>query len=127
ISLWSIKLLCYISLMALVFWRNYPPAIIGTSLLLYGDGMAEVVGKTIGRIELITPWGKKKTLEGSLAVFIFGGIGAFAMCYLLFHQIYFFYSTLFAFVGMLVEFYSYPEYDNVFIPLSSVILGFFLF
>ncbi|ELP88676.1 hypothetical protein EIN_192850 [Entamoeba invadens IP1] len=116
-----------ISVIALIFWRTYPPAIIGISLLLCGDGMAEVIGKSIGKVKLTTPWGRIKTLEGSLAVFIFGGIGALVMCYIIFHKFFFFYTTLLALVGMVVEFYSIPEYDNVLIPLSSLVFGVFLF
>nr|BAN41720.1 hypothetical protein, conserved [Entamoeba invadens] len=116
-----------VSLLSLVFWRNYPPSVIGCGLLLWGDGMAEIIGKMIGRTEVMNPWGKKKTIEGAIAVMVCGAVGSMVMCKMIFGEYYTLYCLIFGFVGALVEFYSYPNYDNVFIPLSSVAMGYFLF
>ncbi|EDR28128.1 hypothetical protein, conserved [Entamoeba dispar SAW760] len=114
---------CIMSFLSLLYWRNYPPSIIGMMIMLTGDGMAEIIGKMIGKIQLKNPWGKTKTLEGGIAVMVFGSLGAMFMCWILFNNFYIIESLVGGFIGALVEFYCYPNYDNVFIPLSSIVMG----
>ncbi|EAL45593.1 phosphatidate cytidylyltransferase, putative [Entamoeba histolytica HM-1:IMSS-B] len=118
---------CIMTFLSLLYWRNYPASIIGMMIMLTGDGMAEIIGKMIGKTQLKNPWGKTKTIEGAIAVMVCGAVGAMVMCYIIFGQIYFIQSIISGLVGAIVEFYSYPNYDNVFIPLSSLLLGFFIF
>ncbi|ELP84605.1 hypothetical protein EIN_172200 [Entamoeba invadens IP1] len=116
-----------ISSFSLMFWKNYPPAISAIVIMLMGDGMAEIIGKKCGKRQLKNPWGNEKSVEGTVSVTLFGGIGAMAMCFLIYGNMYFMYNCLFGIVGALVEFYSYPNYDNVFIPISIVMVGFCIF
>ncbi|ELP84866.1 hypothetical protein EIN_284420 [Entamoeba invadens IP1] len=110
--------------LSLVFWKNNPASVIGCSLMLWGDGLAEVIGKKFGKTEIKNCWGKTKTLEGAIAVWIFGALGAMGMCYVIFGNAYVVMSIILGAVGAIVEFISYPNYDNVFIPLSAVVFGY---
>ncbi|KAL7713794.1 Phosphatidate cytidylyltransferase [Entamoeba marina] len=110
-------------ILTLIYWRNFPPSIIGMTVMLTGDGMAEVVGKMFKTINFKTPWGRTKTLAGIISVFLFGAIGAMFMCWLVFGEIYLLACLIGGIVGAAAEFYSPPNYDNVFIPLSCVVVG----
>jgi len=47
-------------------------------ILAFGDGMAAIVGQTLGRGNPL-PWNRQKSWAGSIAYFVFGGAGAFAL------------------------------------------------
>ena len=108
---------CIMNFMSLLFWKNSPYPIIGLMIMLTGDGMAEIVGKNLGKHHMVNPWGSKKTLEGSMGIAIFGALGAMIMCYLNFGSVCFLPCVIGGIVVAVTEFYAYPNYDNVFIPL----------
>ncbi|KAL7716507.1 Phosphatidate cytidylyltransferase [Entamoeba marina] len=110
-----------------VFWNTYPPSVIGLSIMIFGDGVSEYVGKNYGKYKLLTPWNSHKTLEGSISVAIAGFLGSLFMCYYIFGQIYVIRTIILSILGSIVEFYSPFGTDNFFIPLSCVGLGYFMF
>src|SRR6185295_18844009 len=73
----SIGILLYpvsVFLLILVFHRRLEVAAAGWGLLAFGDGMASVVGLTLGGPRL--PWNPRKSWAGSLAYVLFGGAAA---------------------------------------------------
>lgn len=61
-------------LLILHYWNHIEVAVAIWGILAFGDGMASVVGRGLGGPRL--PWNPRKTLSGSLAYFLFGGLGA---------------------------------------------------
>ena len=112
-----------VAVLGLVFWRNYPPAVAGMMVMLTGDGMAEVVGKLLGRTAFRNPWGRQKTAAGALAVLVCGAAGAMAMCSVLYGDAHVALSLACGAVGAAVEFFAPPNTDNVLIPLAGVLVG----
>lgn len=60
-------------LLILVFWRRLEVAAAVWGILAFGDGMASLVGMSIGRNKL--PWNPRKSWAGSLAYWVFGTAG----------------------------------------------------
>jgi len=61
-------------LLVLLFWRRLEIAAAIWGILAFGDGMASVVGMTLGRAKL--PWNPGKSWAGSLAHWLFGTLAA---------------------------------------------------
>lgn len=61
-------------LLILVFWRRLEVAAAMWGILAFGDGMAAVVGMSLGHRKL--PWNPKKSWAGTFAYFLFGGAAA---------------------------------------------------
>lgn len=61
-------------LLILIFWNRLEVAAAVWGILAFGDGMAGVVGKALGRAKL--PWNPDKSWAGSLACFVFGAASA---------------------------------------------------
>jgi phytol kinase len=120
------------TLLAYFFFDNLMIASIGIVCMAYGDGMGGLIGKRYG--------GRKihgnKTIEGTLAVFVFAAIACMVVFvfynYLYFNGIYGTHSVeamwvvpiglaVAAYVAV-VELYTPGEYDNLVIPLTTVII-----
>ncbi len=61
-------------LLILVFWQRLEVAAGAWGILAFGDGMASVVGMTLGRKKL--PWNPRKSWMGSLAYVVCGAVAA---------------------------------------------------
>jgi uncharacterized protein (TIGR00297 family) len=61
-------------LLVLLFWKHQEIAAAGWGILAFGDGMAAVVGITLGRTKL--PWNPGKSWAGTLAYVLFGTLAA---------------------------------------------------
>ncbi len=61
-------------LLVLLFWRRLEVAAAAWGILAFGDGMASVVGMTLGTRKL--PWNPRKSWAGTLAYVLFGALGA---------------------------------------------------
>jgi uncharacterized protein (TIGR00297 family) len=61
-------------ILILVFWQRLEVAAAVWGILAFGDGMASVVGMTLGRKKL--PWNSKKSWMGTAAYFLFGTAAA---------------------------------------------------
>ncbi|KAL7713492.1 Phosphatidate cytidylyltransferase [Entamoeba marina] len=113
-------------LLTLIFWKNYPASVIGLAVMITGDGLAEVIGKLYGKHVIINPWNMKKSIEGSFSVAIFGFIGAVIVSLFVFGEVYLFTSLFSGIVGMIVEFFSPPNTDNLLVPLACCLVGIFI-
>ncbi len=131
--------------LALVWW-THPLAVIAFSLLAFGDGFADIIGRNYGKTKIKVPAGEK-TLEGSL-------IGMFLIGLILTIVMLFFYGlmgavvynngtvvytytlgtiaqwivplVILAFVGMIVELVCPRDIDNIIIPAVIIIVGMLL-
>lgn len=56
--------------MTILFWRSSWVSFLTVGILAGGDGMAEIIGRRLGRNKL--PYNKDKSVEGTLAMIIFG-------------------------------------------------------
>ncbi|ULQ60662.1 SEC59/DGK1/VTE5 family protein [Brucepastera parasyntrophica] len=89
----------------------YPPEIakVGIYTLAFGDGIASLAGRLLGKTKI--PFTRGKTVEGSIACFTAVYISSFLVLYNPF------YSLLIAFLAMLIEMLPLKDYDNLVIPL----------
>ena len=91
---------------------------IGIFALAFGDGLASLTGRFLGRIKI--PFTKGKTVCGSLTCFaaIFISCLIFLFCIKLnLSMNYFVFSLIIAATGAFVELLPLKDYDNLFIPL----------
>lgn len=93
---------------AALLWKP-DAARIGIYALAFGDGLASLVGKLIGRIHI--PFTKGKTAAGSLACFYAVFISSFCVGKNALV------SLILAFVAMIVEIIPMTDFDNIVIPI----------
>ncbi len=61
-------------ILIVVFYRRLEVAAAVWAILAFGDGMASLVGMTLGKAKL--PWNPEKSWSGTLAYWLFGTVGA---------------------------------------------------
>ena len=115
-------------LLTVLYWKS-PAGVVALMLLCGGDGIADLVGRRWGRHFL--PWSRRKTWEGSLAVFLGGWLlaaavlaayvaaGAFPAPW----TAYLVPLTAVAFAAAVVESLPLEEIDNLTVPLAAVLLA----
>ncbi|KAN0033413.1 hypothetical protein ACTA71_002840 [Dictyostelium dimigraforme] len=116
---------CYgsiITFLTMFYWVNYI-SIISICVLCFGDGFAAIIGKQFGKIKL--PYNENKSIIGSISFFIFSFIGSLIFLKLfesklgnLNSQ----YILVVCLVSALVESLPLKEYDNLSIPISSILI-----
>ncbi len=115
--------------LTIIFWRNSPVGIVALMILCGGDGLADLVGKRIASPPI--PWSKKKSLAGSLTMFLGGFIFAILILWI-FVSKGFFSGTItryllpigvIAIATTLVESLPFADIDNLTVPLVSVLIG----
>ena len=57
-----------------LYWRGSPVGLVAASLMCGGDGLADIVGRRLGRGHRL-PWNADKSWAGSAAMFAGGGVG----------------------------------------------------
>jgi len=120
-------------LLTIVFWWRTPIGIIAMMVLCGGDGMADIVGKKIGGIK--TPWSPKKTLAGSITMFVGGFLLSFLIVWIFVSKNYFPQPItqyilpigLIAIGTTLIESLPFKDIDNLTIPTVAVLIGLFIF
>lgn len=95
-------------ILSALLWNN-EAARIGIYALAFGDGLASLVGKLIGRVYI--PFTKGKTAAGSLACFYAVFISSFCVGKNALV------SLILAFVAMVVEVVPMTDFDNIVIPV----------
>jgi phytol kinase len=115
----------------LLFWRTSPVGIVALMLLCGGDGLADIIGRRLGRRKL--PINPAKSWAGSLAMFLGGLILALALAGLfnvlgLFAPPLVFPAAagsiaLIALVAAIVEALPLGDYDNLTLTALAVVLG----
>ena len=115
-------------LLTVLYWKS-PAGVVALMLLCGGDGIADLVGRRWGQHPL--PWSRRKTWEGSLAVFLGGWVlaaavlaayvaaGAFPAPW----TAYLVQLTVVAFAAAVVESLPLEEIDNLTVPLAAVLLA----
>lgn len=119
--------------LTLVFWKDTPVGVVALMMMCGGDGLADLIGKRLKSPRL--PWSPKKTLAGSLAVFL-GGVG-FTLLTLLAHLSggtfpgglgdYLVAVLVIGFAVTLVESLPMPDVDNLTVTGVAALLGLLLF
>lgn len=92
----------------------------GILILGYGDGLAAVIGKKLGKKQLI----HGKTLEGTLTMFVASLVVSLVLVFVFLNRLsYIYIAFVLAIFATLIELYSPKGLDNLTVPLgSSVIL-----
>ena len=108
-------------ILALITFENVEYSYIGALGILimgYGDGFAAVIGVKYGKnkFEVL---GNEKSLEGSLAMFIFSFIVSIAILYIFNPVNIILYSLILATVSTFLEAFSPYGLDNLAVPLGS--------
>jgi phytol kinase len=120
-------------LLTLVFWKDSPVGIVALMLMCGGDGLADIVGKQWTTPAI--PWSPRKTIGGSVAVFI-GGISLTALVLAVYLAAGFFWRApssiwipiiLIDIVGTFVESLPFSDIDNITVPAAAIILGLLLY
>lgn len=120
-------------LLTLIYWKESPIGITALMLMCGGDGVADLVGRRFPKPNL--PWSPRKTVAGSLSVFIGGWILSFAVLavYVAAGAFaapltgYMLPLTLIALGGMLVESLPFPDVDNITVTLAAALIGHLVF
>ncbi len=118
----------------LLFWRTTPVGIVALMILCAGDGLADVLGRRLGRTPL--PYNRGKTLEGSAAMFL-GGLAMSLTMALVFQAASVFVPPislpaiaaipLIALASTLVESLPLPDVDNLTVSATAAALGLLFF
>ena len=119
-------------LLTIVFWKTSPVGMVALMLLCGGDGLADVVGQRVRSACL--PWSPNKSLAGSLAVFLGGGLlsllvlGVYSALGALPASLgsYLLPVALISLAAMLVESLPWKDLDNLTVPAVAVALGIIL-
>jgi dolichol kinase len=113
-----------LTLIVLVWLSPLPVALAAAGMLAFGDGFSSLVGRAFGRTRIA--WNPRKTWEGSIAGFVAGILGAYALvAWLMWHTGESYPARWLALVfvvgaaaAMFAE--SWPRYeDNVTVPLAA--------
>ncbi len=118
----------------LLFWRTTPVGIVALMILCAGDGLADVVGRRLGRTPL--PYNRGKTLEGSTAMFL-GALAVSLAMTLVFQAASVFVPpisrtavpaiVLISLASTLVESLPLPDVDNLTVSATAAALGLLFF
>jgi phytol kinase len=113
----------------LVFWKHSPVGIVALMLLCGGDGLADIIGKSVRSAAL--PWSRRKTLAGLLSVLLggwalaVGVVAVFVAAGALPSPLsgYLPGISVTALVGMMVESLPFADVDNLTLPAAAVVVG----
>lgn len=118
-------------LLTIFFWKS-SHAIIALMILCGGDGAADLLGSRIKSCPI--PWAKKKTIMGSLAMFVVGTVLALVMIFLVIVipqggqnlSQYVIPVIVISMIATLVETITPSDYDNLTVPVISLIMSLIL-
>ena len=118
-------------ILTIFFWYDSPIGIVALMLLCGGDGLADIVGTRLPSLSL--PWSNRKSIAGSVAMFVGGWVFA-AIILAIYVSIGKFTSpfsnylpgiTGIALIGAVIESLPIKDIDNFTVPVAAVILGYF--
>lgn len=120
-------------ILTLIFWRHSPVGITALMLMCGGDGLADILGRRLGKLKL--PWNHEKSWAGSFGMFLGGWLLALGIIAIYTRLGYFPKTTIaympalscIAAVGSIVESFPLRDLDNLTVSISAVILGLLLF
>ena len=120
-------------LMTVLFWKDSPIGIVALMMMCGGDGVADIIGRRIASPTLI--WSRKKTIAGSLSVFI-GGWALSALMIFVYVSAGIFAAPFSAYmipllwialVSAIVESLPLKDVDNITVTVIAAIAGYLLF
>jgi len=115
--------------MTIIYWKDSPIGIIALMIMCGGDGLADIIGREIGKKKL--SWNSQKSWSGSIAMFaggysltffilgIYIALGVFSISI----KDIAFPLLLICLVATWVESLPLPEVDNITTTLSAILLG----
>lgn len=118
----------------IVFWRTSPVGILALMLMCGGDGLADVIGRRLGKTKL--PFNANKSWAGSAAMFLGGFI--FALVYVLLFNALGYYTLPYdtfnialrilfiAFAAAIVETFPLESIDNITTTATAILLALWL-
>lgn len=110
------------NIMGTLFFYS-PAAITSMAFLGWGDGMAPVFGRRFGKHKY--NFLSEKSLEGSLAFFIFGFCGAIVFNLILLGAVNIPMLLICAVITTIIEGLSPKDVDNIIIPMACMIVYYF--
>jgi phytol kinase len=119
--------------LTLIFWKDSPTGMVALMLLCGGDGLADILGRRLGKSKI--PWNRGKSWAGSVGMlaggwlFAVGVLAAFVAAEV-FPGPWVAYLpavTLIAILGTLVETLPLKDLDNITVTAAAVALGLVLF
>jgi phytol kinase len=119
--------------LTLVYWKDNPIGIIALMVLCGGDGLADVIGSRVKSTSL--KWSKKKTLAGSLGMFL-GSWGFSAAVLGVFvasgvfvgpMESHILRLALIAIAATAVESLPFNDVDNLTVPLIVILTGYLVY
>lgn len=119
-------------ILTIVFWRETPIGIVALMTLCGGDGLADIVGKRLGRISL--PWSKRKTVFGSVTMFFGSFLFSLGILWIYLSNgyftppisNYFLPIAIISLLATLVESLPFNDIDNLTVPATAVLIGLFV-
>ncbi len=119
--------------LTILFWKDSPAGMTALMLMCGGDGLADIVGRSLPSPKI--PWGRGKTLAGSASVFVGGWLlSAFLLWIYVSRGIfagpfshYLLPVTIVALAGTLVESLPHKDVDNITVTLAAVVVGLLVF
>jgi dolichol kinase len=111
--------------------------IAGILIMIIADTLASVIGKRYGRNHLKFPWTSRRTLEGSMTMFIFAFLLALGSFYyfgnfnpitqqVLTWETIFFYALITGFLATIIELLSPSTWDDLTVPIGTTAIMFLL-
>eukprot|EP00245_Coleochaete_scutata_P001150 TRINITY_DN113_c0_g1_i1.p1 TRINITY_DN113_c0_g1~~TRINITY_DN113_c0_g1_i1.p1 ORF type:complete len:272 (+),score=34.67 TRINITY_DN113_c0_g1_i1:152-967(+) len=124
-----------LTFVTVVFWRQSPVGIIALGMMCAGDGIADIIGRRLGKEKL--PYNRSKSWAGSFAMFFFGSLVSLGLVYIFCSLGYFSCNPVdttwrvlaIALAATIVESLPITDKldDNFTVPLTVVTLGALLF
>jgi len=119
--------------LTLVYWKTSPIGMVALMLMCGGDGLAEIMGRSINSPKL--PWSRNKSVIGSLGMFLGGWVLAAFILFIFVRSgifpapfnSYMLPITYISLIGMLVESLPFRDVDNITVTLAAVLAGLLLF
>lgn len=117
------------TLICIFVWKDQPWGLIAIMTVAWGDGLAPIVGQNFGKIKYKSLSGSKKTLEGSLTMFIASVVFSFIICLAFGFQVFSMNNWLWGKIlilvlaGTIVEGLSPTDIDNIMVPLTVILLS----
>jgi len=120
-------------LVTILFWKDSLIGIISLMILCGGDGFADIVGRRLKSKQL--KWAKSKTIGGTVAMFLGGFIFSWVISAILYSTGNYNYTfvkltlniLIISAFAALVESLPIKDYDNLTVPVSTLILGLLIF
>jgi phytol kinase len=119
--------------LTLIFWKDSPVGIVALMMLCGGDGIADMIGRSVKSPKL--SWSEKKSIAGSIGVFVGGWILAALVMFIYIQagvfagpfSSYLMPLTWIALGTTVVESLPFKDVDNITATVVAAVMGYLLF